>query len=871
MFKFLALFVLIALFTISSFSSDILPNFQMEKNPHKKELRQQWIDQMNRIEPDLDWRIIQSEILNAKSIYRQDKLIQMLEHKNYEQILADEETIADGIIRGKWIERGSKNQAGRIHTADIDFQRNIIIAASSGGNIWQGTLNGKNWQCLNDRMNFYDIRTVKFLKKTQQNRIIVVRNSPASVVYSDNNGELWETAKGLEIPANWGWMKRGAVLDNEKNTTFILVQEFDYDLWQPLTSIYISNDFCESFKRIYSTYLSVNVLDIWAPQYGSDKCYLATPDDLYVFNSNGDTISRESLEFNPPGETTDIYQILLAGSFNDLDSVICIMQNRNTKQGRVSSFFKHYLRGQTEFESEIMANPFQDNSLAMSNLSSKKLFFGSVNMYRNINDDHNWETVNEWYDYYPEPLTKLHADICGISLFVNPDKPDEEIMLIATDGGLYISKNYSIDVTNISLNNLNVSQYYSTYSYPPNPQIIFAGSQDQGFQRAIYHNDNTLEFEQTISGDYGHLCSSDRGTHLWSVYPGWALLYKDIAKDDHTAAGWTFDGTGWLWMPPIIADPDNPKAAYVAAGGKNGSSNLWRLDFDGVNINGKMLDYNFKADDPNANLSAIAFSPVKTNYLYAMDGLGRFYTSSNKGIDWTISQDFQGPQPHYFYGNSIVPSQIDFGTVFIGGSGYSNPGSYLSKDNGDTFQPIDDGLPKTLILDMAISDDEQFLFAATQVGPYVYVVKVNKWYDMSGMGAPDQTYWSVEYVPQLKTVRFGTYGRGIWDFKITGISSVETKEASSIAQKINVVAYPNPSKEATTIEIDLPESGLITVNIYDLQGHIVANLFDGIMPSGKNVLKWDGTSKSGTSLPRGNYICTASGFNNCSFVKLILE
>ena len=190
MFKFLALFVLIALFTISSFSSDILPNFQMEKNPHKKELRQQWIDQMNRIEPDLDWRIIQSEILNAKSIYRQDKLIQMLEHKNYEQILADEETIADGIIRGKWIERGSKNQAGRIHTADIDFQRNIIIAASSGGNIWQGTLNGKNWQCLNDRMNFYDIRTVKFLKKTQQNRIIVVRNSPASVVYSDNNGEL---------------------------------------------------------------------------------------------------------------------------------------------------------------------------------------------------------------------------------------------------------------------------------------------------------------------------------------------------------------------------------------------------------------------------------------------------------------------------------------------------------------------------------------------------------------------------------------------------------------------------------------------------------------------------------------------------------
>ena len=33
-----------------------------------------------------------------------------------------------------------------------------------------------------------------------------------------------------------------------------------------------------------------------------------------------------------------------------------------------------------------------------------------------------------------------------------------------------------------------------------------------------------------------------------------------------------------------------------------------------------------------------------------------------------------------------------------------------------------------------------------------------------GLNGTAQTYWSVEYIPELRTARFGTYGRGIWDF-----------------------------------------------------------------------------------------------------------
>ncbi len=65
---------------------------------------------------------------------------------------------------------------------------------------------------------------------------------------------------------------------------------------------------------------------------------------------------------------------------------------------------------------------------------------------------------------------------------------------------------------------------------------------------------------------------------------------------------------------------------------------------------------------------------------------------------------------------------------------------------------------------MADSDGGQFLFAATAVGPYVYDLYEEGWFDLAGVSAPDQTYWTVDYISEINTARFGTYGRGIWDF-----------------------------------------------------------------------------------------------------------
>jgi hypothetical protein len=77
-----------------------------------------------------------------------------------------------------------------------------------------------------------------------------------------------------------------------------------------------------------------------------------------------------------------------------------------------------------------------------------------------------------------------------------------------------------------------------------------------------------------------------------------------------------------------------------------------------------------------------------------------------------------------------------------------------------------------------MSDDGRYIAAATDVGAFIYDVQQQTWTDVTELGAPDQTYWHVDRVEPLGLFRFGTYGRGVWDFTITGITSAPEQNIS---------------------------------------------------------------------------------------------
>ena len=215
-----------------------------------------------------------------------------------------------------------------------------------------------------------------------------------------------------------------------------------------------------------------------------------------------------------------------------------------------------------------------------------------------------------------------------------------------------------------------------------------------------------------------------------------------------------------------------------------------------------------------------------------------FYNSTNDGDSWNKLDSFKTPGNHYFYGNCIIPSSKVLGRIWIFGSNYSSPGAYVSNDNGKSFIKIDSGLAKTLIYKAAISEDEKFIFAATEAGPFVYSVEKNLWYNISNEISPQQTFWSVEYLKESKIARFVTYGRGIWDFKVNSYSGIDENEIE-IKNNPELNVYPNPVTKNALINFNLSKNSIGKLSIFSLEGKLIKELKYGVFESGENEINFN--------------------------------
>ena len=98
--------------------------------------------------------------------------------------------------------------------------------------------------------------------------------------------------------------------------------------------------------------------------------------------------------------------------------------------------------------------------------------------------------------------------------------------------------------------------------------------------------------DRVISGDYGHLVSPNQGESIWSVYPGFVLLYPDAANSNE-GIFWDFQGDGYLWLPPLMADPEDENVVYIAGGGINGGNHIIKLTKIGNTISPEEIAFPF--------------------------------------------------------------------------------------------------------------------------------------------------------------------------------------------------------------------------------------------------------------------------------------
>ena len=738
--------------------------FSIKKTKRKefKKGRKEYIENMHRSHPDDDWKKIDTKT-RLERINKIKNIRNQVSNNDYEGFFSRN-------ISGTWYEKGSNNLSGRIRTADIDWDNNIIYCASSGGNIWKGSINnninGQNWISLNDYMQIKGITMLRYVNNI--NRILIATGY--NFFYTDNEGVTFETSQGLDFLDEGFGIKRAIVRELD-NAIYLLVDNRSNDPWGTVAAIYKSVDNGQFFSKIltldssngFDPLLNSNNFDIWTSRYINGDIYLLNNNKMYLINN------FDMIEFIGDLPTTMTgNNILVGGSRANHKFLYAYVGNR---------IFKSINSGETWVDKG--ENPhyfFSQNSFNTSNINDNLIFVGGIDLYKSENSGNSWSLVNNWWEYYGNESTMLHADIPEVRFFLDNDF--NEVALISTDGGIYVSYDEIETVDNLSMEGLGVSQYYSTYTKRTDPFHIYAGSQDQGFQRSLYPTDGILNFEQSISGDYGHLVSSDGGETLWCNYPGFTMFYAN-PETDGGGSSLSFPCSGQLWLPPLMEHPYDNNKVYLGGGGLDGGHHLILLRKTNSGITYTEEPYSF-----NGRVSAMAYSPIEPNYRYVLTDNGSFYYSFDSGQNWNISNSFDGPNAHYFYGSSIWASKSIPGKVLISGSGYSNPAIYVSYDHGQTFEAMDRNLPSTLAFKVVGTEDDSYYFTATEVGPYAYIPDEDTWINIMGVSAPDQTYWSVEYIDEINTARFGTYGRGIWDFVIDDSSVIDGD--TNFDQVINV-------------------------------------------------------------------------------------
>lgn len=685
-----------------------------------KSKRKEWFRQMHRAPPEVDWKAIERENGLRRTARR--------------NALAGAPPPGDA---ARWVERGSDNQAGRMHVARHSWDHSTLYAGSSLGGLWRGERDGTGWQPLADGV-YGGAHWLEVLPPAEDGGAdVVVMATDGGIVHrSTDGGATWVPPEGLEDL----WAVRRLLVTSDASWTLYAVvgEGSGYTLRR-------STDGGASFEVIYD--LGGFAGDLWTPRDGGDRLYLVAEDGLRISDDGGATWNLVSAR--PAGGNN----AELVGSEAGGPTLWAAFGSSELWRSPDEGLTWERVAALSDYWGALNASPYDPDVFA----------WGGVEVHLTRDGGASWEIPNSWWEYYGDPANLLHADIMGIDVVLDAD--GAELWYVNTDGGLYRSDDRLVTTRNLSMQGLRVSQYYDVLTSSANPEHVAAGAQDQGYQitNGVAQAGEVYAFSQIISGDYGHLTSSD-GSHDWvySVYPGFILVQN--GEDAPTLEYADFpSGESYVpWLPPIVADPDEPRAFFFPA------SRLYRYTRSRNGWSYTQYSEQSFARASGEYVSALAFSPLDSNRAYAATSHGRVFWSDDKGVTWTESAN-RGPDENWYYGQAIVASNVDKDTVYLGGSGYGVPAVYRSTDGGRTFEPWSEGIESTLVYSMAEArDGSGTLVVGTETTVYRRDRDSDAWYEVTGAQAPVTIYWSVEALHHEPTFRFGTYGRGIWDYQLEG-------------------------------------------------------------------------------------------------------
>lgn len=82
--------------------------------------------------------------------------------------------------------------------------------------------------------------------------------------------------------------------------------------------------------------------------------------------------------------------------------------------------------------------------------------------------------------------------------------------------------------------------------------------------------------------------------------------------------------------------------------------------------------------------------------------------------------------------------------------------------------------------------------------------------------------------------------------------------------------FPNPFNPKTTIQLNLPSDGKVSLKVYNVRGELVRTLVDGQLPAGQPTFEWSGENDQGGQAASGVYFYKAEHNGNSLIKKMAL-
>jgi uncharacterized protein (TIGR03437 family) len=719
-------------------------------------------------------------------------------------------------------------QGGRINTIAIDPRdSNVMFIGTADAGVWRTRDGGVNWTPISDNQASPAIGAIA-LDPSQPDTVYAATGDPvgfggAGVLKSTDGGNNW-TLIAQPFATGYGGHRIPSIAVSPTNGQILLAAVFPPASGVSKPGIYRSTDGGASWTATIPGPFAYQVL--FHPTDGNIAYAIVANDTvnnppkagIYKSTDAGATWSplNGSGSSALPVSSNNLFRLAIAPSAPST-MYASVASNSANPQG-IIGIYKSTDGGATWGALSGAPNYCStqcgyDNVIAIHPANPNAIYLGGVRGYRSLDGGANWTDITVGYvDYHAIAFTSGGANA-----------------IVGNDGGMWSQPSPLATPlpAGVSLNNtLGITQFYPGISiHPANINLAYGGAQDTGLHRytgqAAWASFGS--FFGGGCGDAGYTAFDPKTPSTIYLTCIKNVIYKSVDSGDnwHQFINGIDANDRSQFLAPIAIDPVNPLRLYYASyrvyQTSDSAANWTAISGDLTTGRGVITDLKIAPSDSNViwTVSSDGKVFVTTN---AGSGSGAVWNDRSNGL-------FAGTL------NAVAVDPRDPLTAFVGYASIATNLIYRTRDGGKTWIQVSGTVPRVGVHSMLADPDlPGTVYVGTELGVFVTTDYGATWNPL-GSGMPFVSITGLTLHRPTRTLRAGTYGRGMWDLAVplppapsatlAGVTNGASFAAGAVAPGEIFTIFGSAMGPASLI------SGTITAGFVDSSVSGVRVLFDG--------------------------------------------